>query len=105
MPRKKAKKLDLIPPGEILTEEFLTPLGVSQSRLARDLNVPVRRINEICLGKRSITPDTALRLSTYFGTTPEFWLNLQTHFDLELIKESKQDLIAQEVRPLDRSAA
>lgn len=105
MPRKKTKTLDPIPPGEILTEEFLVPIGVSQSRVARDLNVPARRINEICRGKRSITPDTALRLSTYFGTSPEFWMNLQTRYDLELTRDSKQDLISKEVRPLDGSAA
>lgn len=100
-----AKKLPPIPPGEILTEEFLLPLGVSQSRLARDVNIPVRRVNEICLGKRSITADTALRFSHYFGTSAEYWLNLQAHYDLEVLRDSKDASIAREVRRLDRSAA
>lgn len=75
-----------IHPGEILSEEFLKPLSISQSKLARDLKVPHRRINEIVLGKRSVTPDTALRLSAYFGNTAEFWMNLQTTFDLRCLK-------------------
>ena len=78
-----AKKLSIIHPGEILLEEFLSPLGLSQYRLAQDISVPPRRINEIVLGKRSITADTALRLARYFNTSPEFWMNLQTHYDLE----------------------
>ena len=77
------RKLAPIHPGEILQEEFLEPLGVSQYRLAKDISVPARRINEIVLGKRSITADTALRLGRYFGTTDRFWLNLQTRYDLE----------------------
>lgn len=100
-----AKKLDPIPPGEILTEEYLVPLAVSQSRLARDLNIPVRRVNEICLGKRGITPDTALRLAHYFGTSAELWLNLQARYDLEILRDAREASIAQEVRPLHRSAA
>jgi addiction module HigA family antidote len=72
-----------IHPGEILYEEFLKPLGVSQYRLAKDIVVSARRINEIVHGTRSITADTALRLARYFGTSPQFWLNLQTRFDLE----------------------
>lgn len=73
-----------IHPGEILLEDFLQPLGLSQSRLARDVNVPPRRINEIVHGKRSISADTSLRLARYFGTTERFWLNLQAHYDLEV---------------------
>ena len=73
-----------IHPGEILHEEFLTPLDVSQYRLAKDIAVSARRINEIVHGTRSITADTALRLARYFGTSPQFWLNLQTRFDLEI---------------------
>ena len=69
-------------PGEVLLEEFLKPLNLSQNRLARDLSVPPRRINEIVLGKRSVTPDTALRLARYFGTSERFWLGLQADFDL-----------------------
>jgi antitoxin HigA-1 len=75
-------------PGEILSEEFLKPLKVSQYRLAKDINVDPRRINEIVLGKRAITADTAIRLARYFGTTDGFWMNLQTHYDL-IIKRSQ----------------
>lgn len=77
------KKLAPIHPGEILAEEFLMPMGISQYRLAKDVSVSPRRINEIVLGKRGITADTALRLGHYFGTTPQFWMNLQARFDLE----------------------
>ncbi|MBD3328851.1 HigA family addiction module antidote protein, partial [Candidatus Peregrinibacteria bacterium] len=79
-------KLKPIHPGEILIEEFLIPLGISQYRLAKDINVPPRRINEIVHGKRAISADTALRLGRYFNTSAQFWLNLQSHYDLE--KES-----------------
>jgi len=72
-----------ITPGEILQEDFLKPLGMSQYRLAKDLGVPPRRINEIVKGGRAITADTALRLGRYFGMAPQFWLNLQSHYDLE----------------------
>lgn len=77
------KKISTIHPGEILLEEFLEPLGISQYRLAKDVSVPPRRINEIILGKRSVTADTALRLGLYFKTSPEFWMNLQTYYDLQ----------------------
>jgi addiction module HigA family antidote len=73
-----------IHPGEILDEEFLKPMKISQYRLAKDISVPPRRINEIVLGKRAISADTALRLSRYFGTTAEFWLGLQTHYELDV---------------------
>jgi addiction module HigA family antidote len=82
-----AKKLDPIHPGEILLEEFLEPMGISQYRLAKDVSVPARRINEIVHGKRGISADTALRLSKYFGTTERFWMNLQTRYDLEVEKD------------------
>ncbi len=82
-----AKKLDLIHPGEILLEEFLKPLKLSQYRLAKEISVPPRRINEIVHGKRSISADTALRLSRFFGTTDRFWLNLQSGYDLEVEKD------------------
>ncbi len=78
-----AKMLANIHPGEVLLEEFLEPLGISQNAAARAMGVPPRRINEICLGKRAITIDTAIRLSRYFGTTPYFWLGLQNDYDLE----------------------
>lgn len=77
------KKFPAVHPGGILLEEFLGPLGISQYRLAKDVSVPPRRINEIILGKRSITADTALRLGLYFKTSPEFWMNLQTYYDLQ----------------------
>jgi len=90
-------KLDPVHPGEVLLAEFLEPLGFSQYRLAKELRVPPRRINEIVLGKRGITADTALRLSRYFGTSERFWLNLQVRFDLEAEKDRVGDRIKQEV--------
>ena len=93
-----AKKLPPIHPGEILLEEFLEPMGISQYRLAKDINVPPRRINEIVLGKRAITPDTALRLSLFFGLSERFWMNLQTRYDLEVEKDKSQKRLQREVR-------
>ena len=75
-------KLDLIPPGEILLEEFMKPLNISQNKLSRDINVPVGRINDIVHDRRSITANTALRFGKFFGTTPDFWLGLQLDYDL-----------------------
>ncbi len=93
-----AKKiLDPIHPGEILMEEFLKPMGISQYRLAKDINVPARRINEIVQGKRSITPDTALRLSKFFGLSERFWINLQTRYDLEIEKDRLKNRLDAEV--------
>ncbi len=93
-----AKKKSLpIHPGEILLEEYLKPLGISQYRLAKETSVPPRRINEIVHGKRSITADTALRLARYFGTSERFWLNLQTHYDLEVEKDRLADRLEEEV--------
>lgn len=92
-----------IHPGEILKEEFLEPLGLSQYRVAVDISVPPRRINEIVHGKRAISADTALRLARYFGTTDRFWLNLQTHYDLELQKDRLGERLETEVRVLNRS--
>jgi addiction module HigA family antidote len=89
-----------IHPGEILLEEFLKPLGITQNALARALRVPPDRINAIVQGKRSITADTALRLAHAFGTTPQFWLNLQAHYDLEIAQAHLEDRIEQEVLPL-----
>ena len=82
------KKLDPIPPGEILLEEFLEPLGISQTRLAGDIDVPVSRIADVVHGKRAITADTALRLGAYFGTSPQMWLNLQANYDLRVAEAS-----------------
>lgn len=91
------EKLPPIHPGEILLEEFLKPMGISQYRLAKDINVPARRINEIVLGKRAISPDTALRLSRYFGLSERFWMNIQSRYDLEIEKDRLQDRLEKEV--------
>jgi antitoxin HigA-1 len=99
-----ARKLPPIHPGEILLEEFLKPLGVSQYRLARDVSVPPRRINEIVRGLRAITADTALRLARYFGTTERFWLNLQTRYDIEVQRDRLGDRLGREIRVLARSS-
>ena len=93
-----------IHPGEILLEEFLEPLGLSQYRLAKDISVAPRRINEIVHGKRAITADTALRLSRYFGTTDRFWLNLQTRYALELEKDRLGRRLEAEVQVLKRAS-
>ncbi len=90
-------KLSPIHPGEILMEEFLKPMEISQYRIAKDINVPARRINEIVQGKRSITPDTALRLSKYFGLSERFWVNLQARYDLETEKDKLKDKLNKEV--------
>jgi len=90
-------KLPPIHPGEILMEEFLKPMEVSQYRLAKDISVPARRINEIVQGKRSVTPDTALRLSKYFGLSERFWINLQARYDLETEKDKLKDRLNKEV--------
>lgn len=93
-------KLAPIHPGEVLLEEFLAPLGISQYRLAADITVPPRRINEIVLGKRGISPDTALRLSRYFGLSENFWITLQSRFDIETEKDKLADRLDKEVRIL-----
>jgi len=95
-----AEKLPKVYPGEVLLKEFLEPMGISQNRLARDISVPPRRINEIVLGKRAITSDTALRLARYFGTSERFWLGLQVDFDLEEARKALSDRLEREVRPL-----
>jgi antitoxin HigA-1 len=95
------KKIALpVHPGEILLEEFLKPMEISQYRLAKDIGVPTRRINEIVHGQRAISADTALRLSRYFGLTEPFWLNLQMSYDLELEKDKLAGRLAKEVKPL-----
>ena len=93
----KNEKMAPIHPGEILQEDFLKPLGISQYRLSKDISVPPRRINEIVLGKRSISADTALRLSKYFGTSERFWLNIQARYDLEVQKDKLGKRLEQEV--------
>ena len=94
-----SKRLPNIHPGEVLAEEFLVPLGLSQNALARSLCVPPRRINEIVLGKRAITADTALRLARYFRTTPEFWMALQAAYDLEEAQTSLGSTFQKQVQP------
>ncbi|MFZ1290788.1 MAG: HigA family addiction module antitoxin [Melioribacteraceae bacterium] len=95
-----SKKIEPIHPGEILLEEFLSPMEISQYRLAKDINVPARRINEIVLGKRTITADTALRLSEYFGLSEKFWLNLQMKYNLEITKDKLKERLKREVKKL-----
>ena len=94
------EKLSPITPGEVLSEEFLEPLGVSQNKLARDIDVPVGRINDIIHGRRGITADTAVRLGAYFGTTAEFWSNLQVRHDLKKAKATLQPVLSEMIRPL-----
>jgi antitoxin HigA-1 len=95
MPRKK---LHPVHPGEVLMEEFLEPMSLSQNRLALSLGVPARRINEIVLGKRGISADTALRLACYFGNSAKFWMGLQMDFDLEVAQRETGAAIERDVR-------
>jgi antitoxin HigA-1 len=96
-------QLDPITPGEILFEEFLEPLGISQNKLARDIDVSITRINDIIHGRRGITADTALRLGAYFGTTPEFWINLQSRYDLKRVRRSSWPETEKKIRPLQHA--
>jgi antitoxin HigA-1 len=96
----KSKLLSNITPGEILHEEFLKPMAITQYRLAKDISVPPRRINEIIKGQRAIPADTALRLGRYFRMSPEFWLNLQSHYDLEQQQEKLAGRLVKEVKIL-----
>ncbi len=91
------KKLNPVHPGEVLNEEFLKPLSISQNQIANDINVSPRRINEIVLGKRRVTADTALRLGIYFKTSPQFWMNLQTSYDLDIELDEVGNRISKEV--------
>ena len=93
------KKLKPVHPGEVLMEEFLKPMELSQNRLALAIGVPPRRINEIVLGKRSITADTALRLGRYFGMSPQFWLGLQMDYDLDVTADNLEKRLKKEVKP------
>jgi len=94
------KMLTPIHPGEILLEEFLAPMEISQYRLAKDIHVPARRINEIVHGKRAITADTALRLSRYFGTSAEFWTNLQSAYELDIARQKLGEKLEKEIEPV-----
>ena len=103
MPRKHAKRLKPVHPGEVLLLEFLEPLGLSQYRLAKELAVPARRINEIVLGKRAISADTALRLARFFGTSELFWLNLQAAYDLDVERDRLGTKLERQVRAYARA--
>src|SRR5437773_12073791 len=98
------KSLSPVHPGEVLLEEFLSPLGISQYRLAKGLSVPARRINEIVHGTRAISADTALRLARFFGTSELFWLNLEAAYDLDVERDRLGARLAREVRVLARSS-
>jgi len=95
----KDPALNPVHPGEILLEDFLKPLQISQYRLAKDIHVPLRRINEVVLGRRGISADTALRLARYFNTTPQFWINLQAHYELDIARLATEKAIARTIRP------
>ena len=99
-----AKHLRNVHPGEVLREEFLAPFGLSQNALARALGVPPRRINEIVLGQRAVSPDTALRLARYFGTSDRFWLGLQNDYDLEEARRGLGARLEREVKPRSSAA-
>lgn len=97
-------KLSPIHPGEVLLEEFIKPMTLSQNRLAIDIGVDTRRINEIVLGKRAVTADTALRLSRFFGNSPQFWMGLQAQYDLDVAEDELGSRLDREVRPLETVA-
>jgi addiction module HigA family antidote len=99
-----AKRLPPVHPGEVLLEDFLKPLGLSQYRLAKSLSVPPRRINEIVLAKRTVTADTALRLARFFGTSDRFWLNLQAAYDLDVERDRLAGRLTKEVEILRRAS-
>ena len=96
---KKRRRLPPVHPGEILSEDLMQPLGLSINRLARDLSVPVTRMSEIVNGRRSITADTALRLARYFGSSPQFWMNLQAAYDLDVVARASAERIERDVHP------
>ena len=96
---KKTKTIPPIHPGETLREDFLRPLGLTVNRLAIELRVPVTRVNDIVRGRRAITADTALRLARYFGTTPQFWMNLQANYALEEVQDARGSEIVDRIRP------
>ncbi len=97
-------KLSPVHPGEVLLEEFINPMNLSQNRLAIDIGVDARRINEIVLGRRSLTADTALRLARFFGNSPQFWLGLQAQYDLDVAEDAIGKKLDREVRPLATEA-
>ena len=97
-PRASGRRLPPVHPGEVLRDEFLTPMALSVYRFAREIRVSRPRLNDIVLGRRAVTTDTALRLERYFGTTPEFWINLQTRYDLDVAERTVGRRIKREVR-------
>ncbi len=97
-------KLTPVHPGQILRADFMEPLDLSQNQLSLDLHVPATRISDIINGKRGITAETAIRLGRYFGTTAQFWINLQAHYDLEIAEDASAEKIAREVRPRELAA-
>ena len=101
----KSDRLPPIHPGAILHDEFMVPLGISANKLAIELHVPVTRIGEIVNERRGITADTALRLARYFGNSPEFWMNLQQHYELKIASRAEGDSIREKVHPRDTAAA
>jgi len=103
MPRRKLMPANAVHPGEILREEFMAPLGLTSYRLAKDLKVPLPRVNDIVLQKRAVTADMALRLARYFGTTPQTWMNLQTNFDLDVANVRKKEI--PNIRPRTEATA
>lgn len=96
------ERMPPVHPGEILLEDFMKPMGITQYRLAKGMNVYPRKINEIVQGKRAITADTALRLARFFGTSAEVWMNLQSHYDLEVARDKVEARVVQEVAPYHR---
>ena len=100
----RTKRMAPIHPGEILMEEFLKPFGISQYRLAKEIHVPARRINEIVLEKRGISADTALRLGRYFSTTAQLWINLQARYDLEVARDVMSEKLESEIKPFKKAA-
>ena len=101
----KAKRMPPVHPGEILLEQFLKPMGMSQNRLAIEISVPPRRINEIVKGNRRVTADTAMRLAIFFDMTPQYWLGLQADYDLDVARDELEEKIKREVRPRTSRAA
>ena len=97
--KKTIKYREPVHPGKILKEDLLDPFGMSINQLAKELKVPANRLSMIISGKRGISPDTSLRLSRYFGFTPEYWLNMQTHYDLEIVRRQSMRAIEKEVKP------
>ena len=98
-------KMKPVHPGEILVEEFLTPMGISQYRLAKAIHVPLRRVNEIALRRRGVTADTALRFARFFGTTPDLWQNLQSQYEMDIAKNSLWETIKKTIMPVGRLSA